>query len=331
MEVFGLRRGVRKLGARLLRRARRLARWPSGPVILMYHRIAQPSCDPWDLAVTPANFEAQMSWLGRRRTVLPLLEFEALHRKGRLPNDAAAITFDDGYACNALIAAPILAAYRLPATIFLTTGAVAATTEFWWDDLERIVTGAGAGRLGVSIGDEDYAFELNEPVAGRPFSPDRAEAYTALWRAMRPLDAPVRRSLLRDMARHCGLETQGRAEYRTMTEAEISRAAKSPWISFGAHSVTHPALSGLTADEQRAEIETSRTACASLTGVTPAAFAYPYGDYDDTTVELVREAGFTVAVTTDRGMVSERAQSLRLPRVQINDWPERKFAQAISA
>lgn len=321
----------RKLARRLFRKASRLTRRRGGPVILMYHRIARASCDPWDLAVTPVNFEAQMSWLGRKRTVLPLLEFEALHRKGRLPHDAVAITFDDGYACNGLVAAPILAAYALPATIFLTTGAVAATTEFWWDDLERIVTSAGAGRLEVSIGGEDYAFELKEPVAGQPFAPDRAEAYMALWRAMRPLDAAVRGPLLCEIARRCGLETHGRAEYRTMTQAEISQTAKSPWIVFGAHSVTHPALSGLTADEQRAEIEASRTACAALTGVTPAAFAYPYGDYDDTTVELVREAGFTVAVTTDHKMVPKHAQSLRLPRIQIKDWPERQFAKALSA
>ena len=295
----------------------------------MYHRIAEPAADPWELAVSPANFEAQIAWLKRRRTVLPLQELEALRQQGRLPRDAVAVTFDDGYACNALIAAPIAAAHEAPITIFLTTGALSGDAEFWWDDLERIVSGATPLRLEISIAGEDLALELSEP--GQGLTGPRAEAYTTLWRALRPLDTATRQLAMSTLAKQCGVGTAGRPEYRAMTQMEIGELVKSPWVSFGAHSVNHPPLSELTAAEQRFEIETSRDACAELTGQAPRMFAYPYGDYSEETVQLVREAGFKVAVTTDSGVITGGSESLRLPRVQVGDWPEAKFAELFAS
>ena len=96
----------------LIRAAKRVARRIIGrPIlgksILVYHRVAEANFDPWNLAVIPEEFEQQLTRL-RKTTVLPLLEFASLHTQNRLPRNAVAITFDDGYACNALVAAPML-------------------------------------------------------------------------------------------------------------------------------------------------------------------------------------------------------------------------------
>src|SRR5262249_46329354 len=71
---------------------------------------------------------------------LPLGEFVDLLDRGDLPADAVAITCDDGYANNLLIAKPVLDRFAVPATIFLATGSLGAD-EFWWDHLESIVCG----------------------------------------------------------------------------------------------------------------------------------------------------------------------------------------------
>ena len=110
------------MGAPLIRIAKRLARRIIGrPIvgrsILVYHRVARADFDPWNLAVTPPEFERQLGKL-RRKTVLPLTEFARLHVENRLPRNAVAITFDDGYACNALVAAPMLELVRFPGNVF---------------------------------------------------------------------------------------------------------------------------------------------------------------------------------------------------------------------
>ena len=76
------------------------------PVILMYHRIAEALIDPWDLAVSPDRFAEQLDCLRRSRHPLRLSEFIARLRDGTLPDDAVAVTFDDGYADNFLAAKP---------------------------------------------------------------------------------------------------------------------------------------------------------------------------------------------------------------------------------
>ena len=74
------------------------------------YRIAHVDFDSWNPAVLPDEFEGQLARM-RSKTVLPLQEFVRLHvRKGLLRN-AVAITFDDRYVCNALVATPILESF----------------------------------------------------------------------------------------------------------------------------------------------------------------------------------------------------------------------------
>ncbi|MBS0490526.1 MAG: hypothetical protein JSR35_11065, partial [Proteobacteria bacterium] len=53
--------------------------------------------------------------------------------------------------------------------------------------------------------------------------------------------------------------------------------------------------------------------------------------YSDVTVDVVREAGFAVAVTTDADVVRKGANHLRLPRLQVGDWPASRLSAALNA
>jgi peptidoglycan/xylan/chitin deacetylase (PgdA/CDA1 family) len=313
--------------ARAVRRGARrmLGVGGGGPAILMYHRIAEAPYDPWRLAVSPARFEAQVAWLKRRRTVLPLQVFAELHRLGRLPRNAVAITFDDGYACNAQVAAPVLEALGVPATVFLTTAALSVPGEFWWDRLEHLVACAPAGRFEVQAGTEAFAFAFDGEETIRPGGA-REAAYLTLWCALRPWAPQARRALLDGLGDRLGLAPGPRASHRVMTRDQAVTLAASRMVTLGAHSQEHPALSGLSPEARRAEIEGSRAAVAGLTGAAPELFAYPFGDYDEATVEAVAAAGFTIAVTTDPGPVAAGCDSLRLPRLQVEDWSTGELA-----
>ena len=94
------------------------------PVIFMYHRVAETICDPWGISVPPARFREQLEHLRADWTILAMDELVAALEAQALPRHAAALTFDDGYADNALVAKPILEDYGIPATMFLTTGSL---------------------------------------------------------------------------------------------------------------------------------------------------------------------------------------------------------------
>ena len=84
------------------------------------------------------------------------------------------------------------------------------------------------------------------------------------------------------------------------------------WI--GAHTCTHPRLSLLSRDQAKEEIVASKKKLEDRFGLPVEHFAYPYGDYNQTTVELVREAGFKTACTMHRGINAPDTSRFELKR-----------------
>lgn len=302
----------------------------------MYHRVATEQVDPWGLAVSPARFDEQVQWLRRHRTVLPLTEFARLLREARLPARAVALTADDGYACNALTAAPILEAHRAPATFFVTTGPVTAGREFWWDELLRIVLDSSVERLELTTGPLPTSLDLGEPSSGAVgWAPGaapsnrRQEAYLELWRAVRVLEPTVQAAALSELRAQAGVASSPRASHRPMTVEELRVLGRSEVVDVGCHTVSHPSLPLQTLPVRRAEIEDARQACAQVIGRLPATFAYPFGDYDAATVDLLRAAGFAAACTTDEAGVAPGCDVLALPRLQVGDWSADRLAKRL--
>lgn len=137
-----------------------------GPRVLLYHRVNDH--DPMalgpvsaELSVRAQDFEWQLDWL-RRRGFRPvdLATFTAMIHGG-LPADPRAVllTFDDGYADNLHVAAPILARAGVPAVLFLATGFVGddSGNRWRWGDppgLGRFLTAdevAALSRSGLAI------------------------------------------------------------------------------------------------------------------------------------------------------------------------------------
>jgi peptidoglycan/xylan/chitin deacetylase (PgdA/CDA1 family) len=311
-----------------------------GPAVLMYHRIADNPIDPWGLAVAPAAFEEHLIVLKKRRLVLPLTEFGRLHGIGRLPQAAVAITFDDGYACNARVALPLLHRHAVPATFFVATGLISSAEEFWWDALQRIVDQTteaslelplegGGRRRSVSLGPPQSFDEASQWNAMLPAKNARQSAYLEMWRVLRGLSDRARRNGVASLHLQSRVPAQARATHRIMTTDELGAAAKSDFVEIGAHSVTHPALSALSRTEQQQEVQESRAFCQRLTGRTATAFAYPYGDFSDETVGVVKDAGLSIACSTVPHTVTRRSDSLRLPRLQVLNWTGEQLRQQL--
>lgn len=110
------------------------------------------------------------------------------------------------------------------------------------------------------------------------------------------------------------------AEYphrQALSAAEIAEMA--PWVDFQAHSRSHPILPRCSDGVAAAEIAGSADDIARLTGVRPAAFAYPNGDRSDRDVELVRSAGYVWAFTVEPGYVDAGSDPYGLCRISVGD------------
>jgi peptidoglycan/xylan/chitin deacetylase (PgdA/CDA1 family) len=99
-------------------------------------------------------------------------------------------------------------------------------------------------------------------------------------------------------------------------------------MEIGAHTFTHPFLATLDAEEQWQEIDGSRQSLERLLQRSVDFFSYPYGGhdaFDAATVQLVRNARYTMACTTTGGIAGADCDPLQIPRNVVGDWDAERF------
>jgi peptidoglycan/xylan/chitin deacetylase (PgdA/CDA1 family) len=316
---------------RLVKRLHRWLRHRDSPAILMYHRIATPDVDPWGLSVSPQRFAEQVQALRARRTILSMDAFVARLRSGDLPHDAVALTFDDGYLDNLRRAKPILEAAEIPATVFLTTGRIGTGKEFWWDELARMVLSC-AGPLSASVRVDANGLQIDLPPVDREMEPRvtwrawdrpvtaREATYQTLWQALQGCTPERREEAMAELRRLFG-STRPNPEDLPMSAADARRLV-SRCISVGAHGCTHQLLTSLPAAARVEEIQRSRAEAEALSALPVTGFAYPHGDRDAETIDMVRRAGYGWACSTCEATIDPLCTDPHdLPRVAVGDWP----------
>jgi peptidoglycan/xylan/chitin deacetylase (PgdA/CDA1 family) len=323
----------------LLRRALRHLKRRSGPVILMYHRIALPPTDPWGLAVAPSRFRDQLTVLARRREILAMDEFVDALEERRLPAKAVAITFDDGYRDNLTNAAPLLDAAAAPATVFLTTGAIGTELPFWWDELARMILLRRAEiRYELELGGIRVTGDI--PAMATDEAPDpawrawheprtaREATYVELWQLLKRV-RPTEREAAMAALRQSAPPVPGERDELPMNPEEVAQIVRGR-VGIGAHTITHQPLTTLSPAECRAEIAGSRSRCRNLSNQPVRGFAFPHGDRDRETMEFVREAGFAWACSTREASLDPRQYDrFDLPRLVAPDVSGRALMKII--
>jgi peptidoglycan/xylan/chitin deacetylase (PgdA/CDA1 family) len=303
------------------------------PIILLYHRVGSAAHDPWQLSVSKDNLLEQLVLLSKERDVVPLSWLAHELKQGRVPQGTAALTFDDGYADVLINGKPLLEKHNCPATAFLATGFVGDRKGFWWDVLAHIIleTALLPDRLTLEVRGNNYSWQLNpgaqNPMLGKtslkthtPF-----DLYLAVWKILKPLRLDERLSILEELAAWAGTHACTRERDRCLRPEELRRMVDPGFIDIGAHTVAHPSLPTLSAEEKRQEIVESRKACEELTGSLVQGFAYPFGDLDDSSASEVHAAGFAFACTTAGVGIGLTEDTLRLPRIHVCNWDANEF------
>jgi peptidoglycan/xylan/chitin deacetylase (PgdA/CDA1 family) len=318
-------------------------------LILLYHRVAEPPTDPFGLAVTPRNFEEQLEVLRDLTRPIALGQLVDALRGGRSPRGGVVVTFDDGYADN-LHAGRLLQRYEIPATIFISSGFIGGSREFWWDELEALVItpdtlperlprGLGADlegrRWAVGIdgtleyrGEDRFRHSQWRYEDGEAPSP-RHHLFRLLYPNLRRKSAEARDEALRVLRAWAGLGPLNRPAYRTLTEEALVELAGNRLVDIGGHTRSHPWLPALPAREQLDEIRGARTWLEDRLGRTIRSFSYPYGAYEPVTCSAVREAGFTNASTCHAAGVSGRCGLFELPRLCPENWDGDEFGRRL--
>ena len=301
----------------------------TGFTVLTYHLILERP-DPFYAYGTPLeSFERQLRLLRRFCAVLSLDEIVTRIERGRsLPARCAALTFDDGYSDLAALTGPLLRRHGLPATAFI---AVDALERGWlWPDLVRHALRTTTASY--------VELETLSDGGPRTFALDSlAHRLTAVAR----LDARLKR--LADQVKWTVLEELAWKLLSTTTRELSMPGLMLTWgalqrlardgISVGAHTLTHPILTRLSAQEAAHEITASRERLEAALGRPVRHFAYPNGQPEDLSPEvrrLVKWAGYHSACTMIEGFNRPGDDQWSLRRLNANHESLRELIQTMT-
>jgi len=221
---------------------------------------------------------------------------------------AVVITFDDGYA-NVLIAAEILDKYRIPWTLFISTGGIGQDRPLWPQELDLLLLHGNA-----------YRVEALSKIWSLKTREEREIALQEIRRAMKKLPAPQRRKVMEEIRQQFPEgETQRLLEQfpslRMLTWKEVQQLA-SAGVEIGSHGVEHEIHHPNQPEFIRKdELIRSKEEIEKRLNRPCRYFAYPNGDFVEFSPKEVQDSGYLMAFTTQERTISVIEDFYLLPRL----------------
>jgi peptidoglycan/xylan/chitin deacetylase (PgdA/CDA1 family) len=261
--------------------------------------------------IAAADLRLQLEALARWFRVVDADAVLAASRGTPLPPRAALVTFDDGYAGWVDHARPLLLRLGLPATFFVTTGALQAEATPWYQELTWIVGGWRGERLPWPDGGE------------RRFQPGQPRAIEG---TLRRLNAICKR--VPDPVRVAYLDRLRAGAWREPPAHERRALAPLAWdgarllardgFGIGSHTESHPILTRVDAAGLARELGGSRRRIEAELGQPCRWIAYPNGGPDDVSAAVfagARAAGYELGFTTVGAFDRPEREPLAIGRV----------------
>ena len=292
-------------------------------VLLMYHgftdRPAHVGIANHEWKHLPATeFRSQLAFLTRHYNLVRLDDLVRAATDGAsLPPRPAVITIDDGYRSIYEVAYPLLQEFRAPAAVFLATGFVDERQYLWTDRVEYAVNHAEPGALDVNADGDRIRVEISDTQSRMAADRVIRSAFKRL-----PQDAVSRHvdALERSAGRSLSADANAEAIYQPLEWSQMHEMAGSGLVSFGAHSHSHVILTRCSEQDAAGELRRSKRIIEERLGRRCDLFCYPNGrrgDFNSSTKRLVKEIGYSCALTTVYGMNPARPDLYELKRYNL--------------
>jgi peptidoglycan/xylan/chitin deacetylase (PgdA/CDA1 family) len=299
-----------------------------GLAVVTYHGVLPQGYAPVDPAfdgnlISAEMLRGQMRLLKAHYNVIS--PGDALDwREGRreLPPRAVLLTCDDGLLNCLTDMLPVLQQEGLSCLFFVTGASVGdSRTMLWYEELFLLLLRAPAGPFQISFAGVLIQGEL-----------ESREKRRALWwnsvKRLSQVDAGTRTAFLSAVRMQFGSGAERDVDagnpascrrFGLLTCAELRELA-SAGMTIGAHTLTHPVLSQSPHEMAYAEISQSRVRLESALEGRVWAFAYPFGDPQSVTPEVLamaQKAGYTAGFLNYGGGLGTDLPSYALPRVHV--------------
>jgi len=264
--------------------------------------------------VEPETFGRQLKFLSRHFDVVSL---DSLRTRNKSDMDRrekiCVLTFDDGWSDFYRYAYPLLEENGLPATVFLATDFIGSSSVFWTDRLACLMKQKNQ----QSIKNEPAPNKVIDSIENQKGGFD-SQLETSIDLLKKHRNDEIQNILLA-MEKRWGVDSSPK-DRAFLSWEEVKEMQNSGLIAFGSHTAGHPILTNLKPNEIESELKTSWDKLVFEKAVDPSfiPFCYPNGNHNDQIVKMVKEAGYSLAVTTQKGWNGRDAHPFMLKRIGIH-------------
>ncbi|WP_029032974.1 polysaccharide deacetylase family protein [Salinimicrobium terrae] len=232
--------------------------------------------------VDPDNLEAQVIHLKSKYNLINISTLkEHLFNNRGLPSNSVLITLDDGDRSVFTKALPVFKKHHIPSCLFVVTELINKNKDFWWNTIIK-----NEKKNGLS--QKEIIRVLNE---AKSVSNER------------------RLNLLKKYP----------TTYQQQLKTEELIELKKNGVYIGNHSHTHPMFDKLNRKELVDELSQVHAFFKSYKIGDSEVFAYPNGNFSESSEHLLHENNIKVAFLFDHKINEKHINPLRISRLVVND------------
>jgi peptidoglycan/xylan/chitin deacetylase (PgdA/CDA1 family) len=301
-----------------------------GLAVVTYHGVRPPGYETVDPAfdgnlVSADVLRRQLRFLKAHYTVIsPEDALAWIEGRRELLSRSVLLTCDDGLLNCLTDMLPVLQEEGLKCLFFVTgASATDSRTSLWYEELYVRLLHAPAGHFEIS----------SEGIAIQGVLGSREDRRAIWWDSVKRLsqgNEESRVSFLRALRTQFSVESLASTfekspvscrRFGLLTRSELQELAAAG-MTIGSHTLSHPLLSLMPPDLAYGEISESRMRIESVLQKTVWAFAYPFGDSQSVTPQVLampQEAGYKAAFLNFGGGLGTDLPRFALPRVHVTD------------
>lgn len=267
------------------------------------------------------RFKLHLEYLKKYHHVIPLEQWLESKTSGKqIPEGSVVITFDDGYQSNYTLAFPLLKAWGVPATIFLTTEFVDCRRSLWTDRVEYVMNRSNPDSFEIKMegqtnGGVPLEIEFHDRASRLACEKEIRGKLKIIPQGFR---SPVLEKLEQRLGSNLDQDPNPPKIYRPLKWSEVNEMLQSGLVSIGGHTHTHAILTKCRPEDVERELSVSRGIIEKSTAKPCRLFCYPNGapgDFSQETKKWLQQSGYLLALTTVFGLNNPDQDPFELKRV----------------
>jgi len=314
--------------------------------ILTFHRVTNNDNGPQikglpTISIAIDNFRSLLQFLKKYYNIISVQDYLQSVKNGiKFSNNCLILSFDDGYKEVLANALPVLNEFEAPSILFVPTmvlDAVADTGLFWWDVLYLLLSNNNNIKFkqknNVDTSIKQFLQRMEEISSETPN--DKDVAIYGFIESLQKAPKNIRLAIVRYILHTYQSLQQNLVQLPRAMLSDGIETLYEAGVEIGSHTVSHRFLSTLPDAEVMIEITESKKKLENFLNNEVSCFSYPGGKYTVKIVEMVKEAEYQCAFTTDIGLNSYDNDPYKLKRINIWDGTvanvKGKFSKSLTA